>query len=82
MSDRQLAKMKMRCNRRGIKEMDVILGKFAQTELAKLAPSELSQLDEMLEQNDHDLLSWVLGREPIPEPYAGLIARIKAHNGL
>lgn len=82
MTDPQIAKLTMRCNRRGIKEMDVILGKFAQIELREMEPSDLITLENLLEENDHDILGWILERSETPEPYRNLIARIKAHHDL
>ena len=37
----RLKRMKMRSMRRGIREMDLILGAFADTQLAEMAPAEL-----------------------------------------
>ena len=82
MKDARLAKLTMRCSRRGIKEMDVILGGFARTELDRLAPHELDHLEHLLEENDHDILAWVLGRSETPADYAALLEKIKAHHNL
>ncbi len=82
MTDPLIAKLKMRCSRRGIKEMDVILGGFAQSELTKLTPDELSILERLLEENDHDILGWILGRAPTPASFEPLLGKVKAAHGL
>ena len=64
---------------RGIREMDLILGAFADTQLAAMAPAELDLYDALLSENDHDLYQWVSGQAETPPRYGALIARIAAH---
>ena len=78
----RLAKLNMRCSRRGIKEMDVILGGFAKTKLTSLSDGELDTLEELLEENDHDILAWIMGRMEIPAPYEALVSKVKGHHEL
>lgn len=75
----RLKRMRMRSWRRGIKEMDLILGAFADTELERLAPETLDRYDSLLSENDQDLFAWVTGKTPPPEAFAPLIQRIAAH---
>ena len=75
----RLKRMKMRSMRRGIREMDLILGAFADTQLAGMALAELDLYDALLSENDHDLYQWVSGQAETPARYAGLIDRIAAH---
>ena len=75
----RLKRMKMRSMRRGIREMDLILGAFADTQLAAIAPAELDLYDALLSENDHDLYQWVSGQAETPPRYGALIARIAAH---
>ncbi|MEM1131129.1 MAG: succinate dehydrogenase assembly factor 2 [Pseudomonadota bacterium] len=77
----RLRRMKMRSMRRGIKEMDLILGGFAETGLAGLDEGQLDLYDALLSENDHDLYQWVSGQQPVPERFAGLIAVIAAETG-
>ncbi len=74
--ENRLKRMKMRSSRRGIKEMDLILGAFAVEGLAKLNDADLDLYDAMLEENDHDLYQWVTGQAPAPDQFSGLIAMI------
>ncbi len=66
----------MRSIRRGIKEMDLILTAFADAELADMSEADLQTYDALLHENDQDLLTWVTGQVPTPEPYGPMIARI------
>jgi antitoxin CptB len=72
----RLKRMRMRSWRRGTKEMDLILGPFADDELAKMSETNLQIYDLLLEENDQDLLPWVLGQHLAPESLAEMIAWI------
>ncbi len=74
-----LKRLRMRSSRRGMKEMDLILGSFSATELAQSDADDLALYEDMLSENDQDLYNWVSGRDPAPARYAGLIDRIASH---
>jgi antitoxin CptB len=71
-------RMAMRSWRRGTKEMDLILGPFADTHLALLTEADLQTYDRLLGENDQDLMAWILGRSTPPEWAAPLLGRITA----
>ena len=75
-AEARLKRMRMRSWRRGTKEMDLILGPFADAHLAAMPEAVLAAYDVLLEQNDQDLLPWVLGQSAPPHALAGLIAEI------
>ena len=65
MSDGDPARLKrlaMRSMRRGIKEMDLILGGFARAGLQDLDPGSLDLYEALLAENDHDLYGWITAR--------------------
>ncbi len=72
----RLKRMTMRSWRRGMKEMDLILGPYADTHLAGMAEDRLVVFDKLLEENDQDLLPWVLGQTPAPGYLTDLVAEI------
>ena len=72
----RLKRLRMRSWRRGTKEMDLILGPYADAHLAAMEEGRLAVYDILLEQNDQDLLPWVLGQAAPPPALAGLIAEI------
>ena len=80
--ENRLKKLRMRSWRRGIKEMDLILGAFADSRLQGLDAATLDTYDLMLSENDHDLYQWVTGQAATPEPFAELIATISEHAGV
>ncbi|WP_343081241.1 succinate dehydrogenase assembly factor 2 [Ostreiculturibacter nitratireducens] len=72
----RLKRLAMRSWRRGTKEMDLILGPFADARLAALSPDALELYDALLEENDQDLYPWVTGAAPAPDRFAPLLAEI------
>ncbi len=67
-----------RCWHRGTREMDLILGRFADTEIAALTDAELAELERLLEAPDPDLYAALTGDRPIAPEYAGpLFDRLK-----
>ncbi|MFQ6774217.1 succinate dehydrogenase assembly factor 2 [Cereibacter sphaeroides] len=76
--DARLKRMSMRSWRRGTKEMDLILGPWSDAHLAGLSQERLALYDSLLNENDQDLLPWVLGQREPPAHLAGLIAEIGA----
>lgn len=71
----KLRRLKLRSMRRGIKEMDLILGGFATHGLDGLSDDDLALYDEMLSESDHDMYQWASGQAEAPERFAGLIAQ-------
>jgi len=80
-SEARLKRLYMRSIRRGIKEMDLILGSFAQECLSGLNDAEIALYDALLSENDHDLYQWVTGHSAPPPDYADLMTRIAQHAG-
>lgn len=74
--ENRLKRMKMRSMRRGIKEMDIILERFADENLAQMDQDGLDLYDALLCENDQDLYQWVTGQKPAPERFSALISRI------
>ncbi|MEM8553628.1 MAG: succinate dehydrogenase assembly factor 2 [Pseudomonadota bacterium] len=72
----RIKRLKMRSMRRGIKEMDIILSRFADTTLEQLSDADIQLYDALLAENDHDLYQWVSGQQPTPARYLQLITHI------
>lgn len=51
---------------RGMKEMDLIFGRFADREIATLPEDELQAFEDVMEQPDDEVYGWVVGRVPTP----------------
>ena len=77
-AEARLKRMTMRSWRRGTKEMDLILGPWAEAHLAGLDAAGLALYDRLLAENDQDLMAWILGQAAPPPALAPLLARITA----
>ncbi|MEO0959377.1 MAG: succinate dehydrogenase assembly factor 2 [Pseudomonadota bacterium] len=80
----RLKRLRIRSWRRGIREMDMLLGPFADGVggLAALDEGQLAAYEELLEENDQDLYAWMSGRAEATLPHAPLIAHIRAWHGI
>lgn len=58
-----------RATHRGTREMDLLLGGFARTVIDLMQPSELDELEALVELPDPLLMAWVLGEEAVREDY-------------
>ncbi len=76
--EHRIKRLAMRSMRRGIKEMDLILSAFAHGHLRGLDAAGLDLYDQLLEENDHDLYSWINGQVAAPQHYVGLVGQIAA----
>jgi antitoxin CptB len=77
--DDRRKRLLFRCWHRGTREMDLILGRFADAEIATLTNGELSELEQLLELPDPDFYAAVTGAQPLPpEAPRALFARIQA----
>ena len=72
----RLRRLRLRSWRRGIREMDLILGGFADAELDGLDEAALDAYERLLEEPDWDLYAWVTGRAAPPAAHESLIRRI------
>ena len=69
-----------RCWHRGIREMDLVFGTFAETEIAALDPTDLDEFELIMDEQDHDLHAWITGAQPLPEHFnTPLFAHIAAY---
>ena len=71
MDDVRLKKLKYRAEHRGFREADIIIGGFAERHLHEFSEAQLDEFERLIDQPDQDLYAWIIGREPIPEPFAG-----------
>jgi antitoxin CptB len=78
--DARLKRMAMRSWRRGTKEMDLILGPYADAHLKGMTPDRLELFDSLLAENDHDLYAWVTGALPVPERFSALLSAVSAYS--
>ena len=73
-AEHRYKRLRMRSWRRGIKEMDLILGGFADKRLQSLSADQLDEYEEMLNENDQDLYKWVSGAQPTPDEHQAILS--------
>ena len=72
-----------RAMHRGTKEMDWLLGRFAEARLAAMAEAELAELETLLSLPDPELQVWLMTGSGFGQSeMAPLIGRIRAFHGL
>jgi antitoxin CptB len=69
-----------RCWHRGIREMDLVFGSFAEAEIADLSDTELDEFEQIMAEDDHDLHAWITGAQALPtDRDTPLFARVAAY---
>ena len=73
----RLKRLGMRSWRRGTKEMDLILGPYADAALARLDAAALEAYEALLNENDQDLYAWITGRTAVPPSHQPIIDSLR-----
>jgi antitoxin CptB len=58
-----------------MREMDLILGGFADRAIDELSEAELDEYEAVLELQDADLLTWITGEQSVPPVHDTAIFR-------
>lgn len=78
----RIKRLRMRSWRRGMKEMDLIFGGFADARLAELSHETLDRYEGLLDENDQDIYKWVSGAAPTPSEHQPLVRIIADFHGI
>jgi len=54
---------------RGIREMDLIMGGFADAFIERLNARDLDDFERLTDVPDPELLDWIIGEAPVPATY-------------
>jgi antitoxin CptB len=60
---------------RGTREMDLIMGRFADLAVPRMSAAELAVYARLLEESDPDIYDWICGRMPVPEASDSAVLR-------
>jgi antitoxin CptB len=64
---------------RGLREMDILIGRFADAEIGTMTETDLEAFERLIEVPDRDLLGWITGEDETPANYdTALLRRLKA----
>ena len=69
LSDPRRRRALFRSWHRGMRETDLLMGRFADAEIAALSETELADYEALLEAQDRDILAWLTGAADVPPPY-------------
>ncbi len=67
--DKQRKRLHFRSIRRGTKESDLVIGGFAEAKLSEMGARQLDQFEALLERNDPEVLSWIVGLAEAPAAF-------------
>lgn len=62
-------KLRFRAWHRGTREVDLIMGHFADQSLDGLGLPELEQFEALLDAPDLEVFGWIIRRDPVPAAY-------------
>jgi antitoxin CptB len=66
---------------RGMRETDLIMGRFADASIEQLAAAELADFEQLMDVPDRELLAWVTGEADVPPNYdTALFRRLREFN--
>ena len=66
-------KLLFRSWHRGIREMDLIMGGFADASIAAMTDAELDELERLLDVPDQEIYSWFTGEGLVPAQFDGAL---------
>ena len=76
--DARRRRILFRAWRRGIREMDLVMGQFCDARLAEMSEVELDEFERLLDAPDPSVLAWITGEETVPAEYdTALFAQLR-----
>jgi antitoxin CptB len=77
--DERRRRILFRAWRRGMREMDLAMGRFADAHLLAMSAAELDEFERLLELPDAEVLAWLTGGAQIPRKFdTPLLAKLRA----
>lgn len=69
--DARRRKLTFRAWRRGFREMDLLMGSFADKHIVELDEDGLAEFERLLVVPDWEVYAWLIGQKPVPENHQG-----------
>ena len=60
---------------RGMREMDLLLGRFADSKIESMTGSELDRFEALMGWPDPEVFAWICGDAPIPDEVDAVLVR-------
>ena len=73
--DERRRRLLFRSWRRGVREMDLIVGRFADAHIAALDEPALGDFERLIEVPNAELYAWVSGSEAVPQAHDSAVLR-------
>ena len=67
--DERRRRLLFRSWRRGTREMDLIMGRFAEAVIGDLTETEIAEFERLADVPDPELYDWLTGGGPVPAEY-------------
>ena len=76
--DERRRKLLFRAWRRGVRETDLIVGRFADAHIDKFDDTEMHDFERLIEAPNAALYAWVIGAEAVPADYdTAVLAKLR-----
>lgn len=80
--EKRLKRLRIRCWRRGTKEMDLLFGQFADGALKDMPTADLDAFETLMEENDQDLYLWISGATEVPPAFLPAVQKVRDFHGI
>ena len=75
--DSNLYKKAYFLSRRGLQELDLVFTPFVEVRFSKLNQEDKVSFLELLENNDMDLMDWIINEKPTPTEFNNIVIQVK-----
>ncbi len=75
--DSNLYKKAYFLSRRGLQELDLVFTPFVEVRFSKLNQEDKVSFLELLENNDMDLMDWIINEKPTPKKFNNIVIQVK-----
>ena len=75
--DSNLYKKAYFLSRRGLQELDLVFTAFVEVRFSKLNQEDKASFLELLENNDMDLMDWIINEKPTPREFNNIVIQVK-----
>ena len=65
----RLKRIHYRANHRGMRELDMLIGQFADKRIASFTHAEADVFEALLDVQEPDLMAWITGQQPVPAQF-------------
>jgi antitoxin CptB len=77
--DERRRRLLYRAWHRGTREMDLIMGPFADACIGELSESDVADFERLADAPDPDIYAWIMGEREVPDEYDGpIFQRLRA----